>query len=79
MKKFIVHEKTRINNTLDVSILGSFESLTQAFNAIRTKRNQMSEMFGVDKDSVYNNDSLKPFHFMGEKGEKASWWIDKQD
>ena len=76
--KFIVHEKSRINNVLDVSVLGTFNSVTQAFDTIRAKRNQMSEMFGVDKDSVYNNESLKPFHFMGENGEKVSWWIDKQ-
>lgn len=77
--KFIVHEKSTINNSLNVGVLGIFTSLSKATSAINDKRIQMSEMFGVDEDSVYNTESLKPFYFKDTNGVKASWRIDKQD
>lgn len=76
--KFIVYEKSRINNALDVGVLGIFSSWAQAKSAIMLKRIRLSSMFGVNEDSVYNNEILKPFYFHGKKGEKVSWWIDKQ-
>lgn len=77
--KFIVHEKSTINNSLNVGVLGIFNSWSKATSAIEDKRIQMSELFGVDEDSVYNTESLKPFYFKGANGMMASWWIDKQD
>lgn len=76
--KFIVHEKSTINDSLNVGVLGIFSSLPKATSAINDKRNQMSEMFGVDEDSVYNTESLKPFYFKGANGVRVSWWIVKQ-
>ena len=76
--KFIVCEKSTINNSLNVGVLGIFTSWSKATSAINDKRNQMSEMFGVDEDSVYNTESLKPFYFKGANGVRVSWWIVKQ-
>lgn len=77
--KFIVCEKSTINNSLNVGVLGIFTSWSKATSAIKDKRIQMSEMFGVDEDSVYNTESLKQFYFKGANGVRVSWWIVKQD
>ena len=77
--KFVVFERITVKNDSHVNVLGTFSTWEQAKAVVDDKWNSMSEMYGVNEDSVYNSESLKPFYFKGENGEHGSWWIEKQE